>query len=53
MTCRVRCESDDVAEEVRLWMELVNRSRGILERIIQYRPDGPLAAKAKACLGAM
>jgi hypothetical protein len=43
-------ESDDVAEDTRRWLEAVKRYRVILERVIRYEPNGPLASKARECL---
>lgn len=44
-------DSEDVKAETQEWLDSIRRGKGILERIIQYKPDSELARKATACLG--
>lgn len=43
-------DSSDAADECRFWRESLERNRTIFERVVKYRPDSDLAAKAKKCL---
>lgn len=43
-------ESGDLKTEVRHWYESLTISKPIFERIVRYKPDSDLAAKARRCL---
>ncbi len=45
--------SDDYDAELARWRRSLARNRGIFERIIKYRPESDLAAKAGECLEAL
>jgi hypothetical protein len=46
-------DSDDYAVELKRWKAGVKLSKPILDRIIKYKPDSDLAAKARQCLAAL